>query len=574
MRLIKLCIFLWGIAFSIILFSPSNASIIDVWIVPIECNEDGTYYPGDSFLINYTIFLPSGGIYYDEFGNPCNYYYSLDYVETYSEYIVGGRLYSINGTIPCYISKNTSLGTVPIYIKAYGNYHYQYWINETYYEKIDNETIEKWRWFCYWSNRSITWLKQINIEVVDYNPQFTKFLYLIPAETTYRSKIVLLLRYDGNGLLYNLKQRTVIDCYNNDIKGIKVWKKDDVDVAIKLGFYNLKSMSLRGFERELNWLPEWLLKTILNITFKELYIGEKLFTEYGPTTEDLPIVFSSNNRYAKIIFKPINYQAVEELSELLNINISLYWSRFPEKFITTRASIPSTSLMLPIEVEGGRMNISTIIDEDILFSMLLQNPPEEDEWFLKQWMNDIGKMERMPAGTILATGDGKIMVPRTVSCRYNLSIELHDRKIWIPIHLSSAFANVPAQSIKLEIPRELKVNITYLDFASHLRINLNSSSPLRKVIIFSPELIWDSFELKNTTSYEFWVNKPKHLRDNTTVFAEIFDIWGNRKIIELGQVEPFVEGFYGLSYEGIFNTMMIIVGIMISYEIIRKTMEK
>ncbi|MDW7971307.1 MAG: hypothetical protein RMI53_05560 [Nitrososphaerota archaeon] len=561
---------LWGFAFIIIpLILPISNASIDVWIMPIECNEDGTYYPGDSFFINYTLSLPSGGTYYDEFGNPCNYYYSFNYVEVWSEYIIGGKATSINGAIPCHILKNTSSGLIPIYIKAHGNYHYQYWINETYYEKINNETIEKWGWFCYWTSSSINWSKEINIEVVDYNPHFTKFLYLIPAETTYRSRIVLLLRYDGNGPSYSLKQRAIMDCYNSEVMGIRVWRGNDVKMAIELGFYDLRS--LKEFEEEINWPPEWLLK-ILNL--KEFYMGKKLFMEYGPATEDLPLVFSSNNRYAKIVFKPIDYRMVEEQSELLNINISLYWSRFPDKFLIKETSIYSASLILPIEVERGRMIISTITDGDILFSALLQDPPEGDEWFLEQFINDIGKIEPIPAGTILAMGEGKIMVPRTVTCKYNLSIELHDRKTWIPIYLSSAFANIPAQSIKIEIPRELKVNATYWDLTPYLRINLNSSSPLRKVIIFSLGFIWNSFELPDVTSYELWISKPKHLRESTIVFAEIFDIWGNTKIIELGQAGPYIEGSHAPSYEGILNIMAIMVGIMIGYEIIRKMMDK
>ncbi|MEM4609054.1 MAG: hypothetical protein QXI57_05415 [Candidatus Methanomethylicaceae archaeon] len=533
-NLLKIIIILKLLIIFISIIYGMNNSIIFAHIIPIECNEDNTFYPGDSFLINYTISLPSRGIFYDFYGNPCEYYYSLDYVEVFGEDIIGNKSISINDIIKCSISLNASSGIKIINIIAYGKYHYQYWINES----------------NYWLENSITWSIQLKIKVVEYNPCFTTFIYLLPSETTYKSKIVLLIRYDGNS--YNLMQRALIDSYDSKTIGMSLLLNKDL--LNKENLINLKSLKNFIFE-EFKWLN--------NI---DIYIEEKIIN--GPIIEEFsPKIFNRENRYVKYIFNPIDLN--EEIFEKFNISINLYWSRFSNFKISKSLELYNMALFIPIEViDAKKVYVYTLLNKDFLISNF-QEPPE-DEWFYEQWINDVKFTKPLLANTLLIEGEGRILIPRTLSCRYNITVEFDNRKGWIPLDLSLAFLTIPSKTIIINTKFEL--NTTFLDYDSNIRIKINTTTPIKNITIFSKDMIWHilNYEPMNRTYYDIWIEKPRNLKESTIVYMKVVDIWENSKIIELGKIEPYIEILYNIPYDKIVIIILIIFTIIFIYEFLRK----
>lgn len=513
-----------------------SEDVISFHVIPVECNEDNTFYPGDAFLVNYTISLPPGGICYDAHGSSLLYNYSLDYVEVYGEEVIGNKSTAISSAITCYLSSNASPGTKILNIEAHGKYHYQRWMNET------NSTA--------WFEEPISWSKQFEIKVVEYNPHFTTFIYLVPGETVCKSRVVLLLRYDGNS--HNLMQRAVIDSCEVLTKGTMLSLNEGISIGMK---------SLEDLFPELSKFSDVL---------KGIYFGESVLR--GKAEGELSMIFTKENRYAKFVFDPIDCSTIEDSFEKFNISISLHWSRFPNIKTFSSLEVYNVALLAPVEVMGAKkVHVCTLL-EDLPFSAL-QEPPE-DEWFYEQWIKDVKFVGPLSANALLVEGEGRVLVPRTLSCRYNITADFGDRKGWIPLDLSSAFSTVPAKPTIINTTLEL--NATCFDFNSCLKIEVKASTPIKSIALFSRDVLWEELEWKpmNRTYYDFWAKKPKDFKESAKVCMKVVDIWGNSKVIELGEVKPYVERFYDIPYSEVIFVIVIIFISIFAYEILNKLISR
>lgn len=556
------------IIFNLIQFVNCNKDDIKISIIPITNNEDGTFYPGDSFIIMYSI--PSNGTFYDSNGNLCHYYYTLEKIEVLSECI--SNVNFSNNEIICTIA-NIPSGIYTVNIIFYITYHYQYWLNETY-PLYENESIigYDWRWKIYWDSYSLKITKSFQLEVVEYNPNFTLILYPVlkgDAITTYRMDLALLIRYDGNGPNHNLKQRAIIDKYLVKTIGKSILfinSSKDFQLLSTKGFYDIRSITLDDIiDNATSWI-----KSITNIILNKssIYIAYINCSEYGPIAKNFEEkVFTSKNRYAKFLFS-LDYN-IEKLNiQELDVNIILYWSKFP--FITRNASInlPYLKIRMPTNIFSSfnetHILITKIYNDDKFFNELF-NPPENDEWFIQEWNKDYINITDI----IIKTNSSQIfiLIPRTLSCTYNFTII--NTNSWVPVYIDF-------NKEEFNIDMNLKAQINdFKDYSSWFEINITTNQAIKKLSLFymdnnSKIIFYDknwTQKYSKENNYHLWIKKPQNIYKNTTIFAEIIDVWGNSLIIKIGEIS-----FY--SNESINNEIFIIVlllmVIIIAYNLLRK----
>jgi len=563
MKLYKIIfkIILLIIIFNLIQLVNCNEDKIKISIIPIINNEDGTYYPGDSFLIKYSI--PPNGTFYDINGNLCNYYYTLEKIEILSECI--DNIDFSNEGIICTIA-NIPSGNYTVDIIFYINYYYQYWLNETY-PIYDNESIigYNWKWVSYWNSYSLKIIKSFQLEVVEYDPNFTLMLYPISkgeAITTYRMDLALLIRYDGNGPNYNLKQRAIIDKYLVKTIGKSLFfinSSEDFQKLTMKGFYDIKAITSEDI---ISNTTSWI-KSITDIILNKssLYIAYKDCSEYGPIAKNFnEKIFTSKNRYTEFIFS-LDYN-IEKLNiEELNINIILYWSRFP--FITriTSIDLPYLKIRIPINIIPPSNETSILITKlyDDMFFNEIFNPPENDEWFIQEWNKDYLNITNI----IIEANNSQIyaLIPRTLSCFYNFTII--NTNNWVIIYI-----DFNKEEIIIDMNLKAYVN-NIKDYSSWFEINIVTNQALKKLSLFYIEnnskiifydINWTQKYIKEN-NYHLWIRKPQNIK-NTTIYAEIIDIWGNSKILEIGMISYNNE----FLNDKIFIIIFIIIGIIILYK--------
>lgn len=390
-----------------------SGSAISASLRPIERNEDGTYYPGDIFAVDYQVAVPPSGVYYDHWGNPCQYHYSFISMVVRGAHIDGGTSYWTRGTIVCRVSADAPAGKLQVEASAQLTYHYQYWVNETYpiYDEWNGTVSYGWRWVPYWTSYTYEDTATAEIEVVEYDPHFTLALYPITnRETdlaTYWMDLALLVRYDGNGPSRNLMQRAVIDSHSATSVGTGAFfvaSEDDLVNLFTKGFYGLRQATAEDFAtREdinaLNLTPsslKSLFGILLNATYGgtpgSIYIGYRICPEYGPYAAPdnftSATLFNSTSRYAKYVFTPKDPKAIEDLVGALDINITLSWSRFPSSTANASAALPYLKVRVPLTVktvaltpEGAfpavaniNFSVALVHENDTLFSSFFEPP--------------------------------------------------------------------------------------------------------------------------------------------------------------------------------------------------------
>jgi len=509
---------------------------ISAHIIPLECNEDGTYYPGDSFAVNYSVIVPPGGMNYDRWGHPCQYYYSFDYVEVVGDYVEveGGESHSHsmnqNGTIGCRVSEGAPPGTLRVEIVAHLTRNYQYWVNETY-PIYENGTIVGygWQWVSCWGAEPLEESAVMEIEVVRYDPHFTMALYPITkgdAAETYRMDLALLVRYDGNGPSHSLRQRAVVDAYSSSALGTAIFlitSPDDLPPLVMKGFYGLRPATAEDFTAQ-GALPDAmkpLLNSLLNATYNgslgTVYIGYRNCQEYGPLAAPgnfTRTVFTSSERYARYVFSPSAAQTLEDLGiGNLDVNATMKWSRFPTVERTASAGLPYLKVRVPLTVKavavepngtlvpaaaGINFTVASLSENDLLFSSLFEPPVpmEEDEWFAQQWAADTPAPANATAAGILAeySGEGTVtgLVPRTASCCYNLTVLAARGGTttcgWVPIFISFDEEEREAVvNVNVNVNPDPTTSVAYFrDHLSWVEMRIaTGASTLRSAVIFS-----------------------------------------------------------------------------------------
>lgn len=567
MKLFKIIfnIILLIIILNIVQLVNCNEDEIKISIIPIVNNEDGTYYPGDSFLIKYSI--PSNGTFHDNNGNLCNYYYTLEKIEISSECI--DNINFSNEGIICTIA-NISPGIYTVNIIFYINYHYQYWLNETY-PIYDNGSIigYYWKWTSNWDCYPLKIIKSFKLEIVEYDPNFTIILYPVlkgEAITTYRMDLALLLRYDGNGHDHNLKQRAIIDQYSVKTIGKTLFfinSSEDLQILTMNGFYDIRPITSEDIiSNTTSWIKS-ITDIILNRS--SIYIAYKDCSEYGPIAKNFyEKIFTSKDRYAKFLFS-LDYNIEKINIEELNINILVYWSRFPSINRTSSIDLPYLKIRMPINIIPPSNETSILITKiynDIFFNELF-NPPENDEWFIKEWNNDYINIT-----SIFLEINGSqisILIPRTLSCFYNFTII--NTNNWIPIYIDF-------NKEEFNIDMNLKAYVNNIkDYYSWFEINITSNQILKKLSLFYIEnnskiIFYDiNYIQSKDNNYYLWIKKPQNIYRNTTIYAEIIDIWGNSKVLEIGVISPYNNEILN---DRIFLIVFITIGLIILYKSLRK----
>lgn len=616
----------------------SAGGTVSAELVPLECNEDGTYYPGDTFAVNYTVTLPPGGVYYDRNGRPCQYYYALTRVYVYGDHIYGGTSSTAIGSVVCTVSTSAPPGEADVVVEAYGTYNHQYWTNETYFwYEYDNATgmyVERtgWRWEVYWSATPVTWSTVRRVEVVAYDPHFTVFAYPIysgGAETTYRAPISVLVRYDGNGPSLNLRQRAVLDSHSSSAVGRATFifsSQEETKEAVQRGFYSLKPATLEDLasSEDLAALGSYaspsLLRAVINSSAGTIYVGEKRLPGYepepgSPLSSRSPTVLSGGKRYARFVFVPASPASAEAETEILNASISLWWSRFgPSDRCSTSVEIPNISLLCTLYVRlyvpgaadqsveslpPATASVLVPAEGDFLAAPLLQDPPEGIEgdeemfrqWALDNWGGSTSPEDyaTLPPGAVLSSGPvgAPLKVPRTASCTYNLSISgppgEGSPNGWVKLSLAIQFLTAPPEPVTVFV--NVAPSAVRTDFRSYLAYCWaaikTEEVALKSVRVFSAAGdTWKVFEWlpeyteRNGRLYELWFFKPKSLSESTTVYAEITDVWGNSQTLALGEAGPYVEGIYDIPYSSIFLAMGMVGASGVIYELLRRVIER
>jgi len=439
-------------------------------ITPVECNEDGTYYPGDSFIVNYSVVLPPAGEYTDRYGNPCKYYYTFGHAAVWGDHVKGGTSTEAEGSIPCVIDLSAPAGPATVFAEAHCTYNYQYWVNETYPVYENGTIVEyRWHWVSYWGASPVIYKASALVNVVEYDPHFSLFLYPIPdgKEGTMDMDLSLLVRYDGNGPDRNLKERAVADSCKAQTVGyalLVLRSAEDARSAAAEGFrvrpanasdFIVKDPELMAFAGFMN---DTLLSQFLNATY--LHVGERDCYEYGPIfTNTTPFIFTSGSRYAKYVLEPGSARTgAYAKMYALNVTVSLAWSRFPAYSQNASLELPNTVYRLPLRVitstEEVRAEVRTIANDSFI---LLSEPPDHPqfrEWWLADNINGLSTgTDWIQAGTVVAEGAGQrevlLSVPRTALCQYNLTVYLKDRCGWVPLDLSAEFLTGPNPAASL-----------------------------------------------------------------------------------------------------------------------------
>jgi len=173
--------------------------LLDMHGVP-AVNEDGTFYPCDRFEIAYSIELTSGdssGFDEIKISYDSSAFNMFSNSSAFGVARVGGGYFEV--------LSSAKPGTYSFFVEVWGN------------RLVDDTGAESY----------VLAKAAINIEVVEYDPHFVLNLaYTIPSTnssssnssnggggSSFEKPFVLIVRYDGNGPDFNLRQRAVIDDY-------------------------------------------------------------------------------------------------------------------------------------------------------------------------------------------------------------------------------------------------------------------------------------------------------------------------------------------------------------------------
>lgn len=338
---------------------------------PLEGNEDGSYYPGDSFRLGYWVDVPAGWTYVDPYGNAWEEHYSLDRVEAHGACLASNlTAYRASGSFACNISTKCAPGNHTVTAEAYFSITRVWWENVTYpaYDPVTGElTGYYWRWEQRTSWESASVAAEWEVRVAAYDPHFTVLFYPATkgeANHTFSSNLTMLVRYDGNGPGRELKQRAVLDSWSASANAtglLVATSGEDVLEWQALGFFGVKratpldlvspsdaaGANLSASDPFLSQI----MAAAFNGTEYGVYIGYRLCPEYGPTANFTHAVLNSTSRYARVELAPGEWDIPEEYGvTALNVSAALWWSRFPGAQVAAALPLPAMALRVPLNV--------------------------------------------------------------------------------------------------------------------------------------------------------------------------------------------------------------------------------
>jgi len=441
---------------------PPSASRMSISLVAIECNEDGTYYAGDSLLLNYAVPPSYSGAYVDGEGRLCDYGYDLQEVQITG--CLEGSSSAPTASIACQVLP-VQPGMNTARVTARYTFYHHYFVNETY-PIYTNGTLMgwDWRWTETWDYLPCEIYRDVTLQVAEYDPRFTFALYPVVTratdETTFQMDLVLLARYEGNGPDHNLRQRAVVDSCIASATGSSLFmaaSPDDVSEAIGLGFQTFRPATLEDIvaRQDLESLGPLapLLSQLMGINSSPdmgftVYIAERECMEYGPIPTALTTTtFNSTNRYARYVLTPGASPVTEEAGvQLMHVKVRLPWSRmgYGQLGDVAEATIPFIRVRQMLTVRtvayasgqsaiempaSACVNITmSLLDQDVLFPDLFEPPAsvEEDGWFAEQWKADSVCITQSVLASACGDGIGgqappSCLVPRSSSTYYNLT---------------------------------------------------------------------------------------------------------------------------------------------------------
>ncbi|MCL2135098.1 MAG: hypothetical protein FWH37_06045 [Candidatus Bathyarchaeota archaeon] len=252
--------------------------LLDEYGMP-AINDDETFYPNDKFEVSYFI-EQTNDINFEKI--QVNFNSSILNLFSHSDF------YSLSGVCCFEILPTAAAGTYSIYFNMYGD------------RTVENET------------QSYTIETSVLITVVEYDPHFSvELAYTVPnvgVGSSFDKPFALIIRYDGNGLDYNLNQRAVVADFFWEGYAQKLPELDTVQVTPNVtvsNFFN-KNANVQFLAPEITFQHSQIILMLDDVGYSCSELPKSFFWE---TNTNHTYVWTQN---LSLTDKPSNNNSVVE----------------------------------------------------------------------------------------------------------------------------------------------------------------------------------------------------------------------------------------------------------------------